>query len=323
MIQHRFTPHPLILGGHAQTIGGTYLWSAPPYKAVTHIVELQDGDKIVLHDDCPKNWTGLGKVAVLVHGLAGCHGSGYMRRIAHKLTAAGHRCFRMDQRGCGAGVDLAAGSTNGARIGDVAAALSYVRTTCPQSEITAVGFSLGGAMTLRLAGEMRDAFPADRLMAIAPPIDFWKCSDSMERGLNRGYSRYFAKLLVRRVNDNSALRQQLRADVLKSPPKTLAEFDHRVTAPLGGFSSVDEYYAAASPVKVLSSVRAPTLILSAADDPIVVSADIETAKASASVFTHITRHGGHLGFLSGRRSPGDPDWHWMDWRVVDFVAGDH
>lgn len=315
-----FTQHKLIRGGHAQTIAGTYLWRAGPYLAKRHSVELGDGDQIVLHDDCPDDWQDSGTIAILVHGLAGCHGSGYMRRISEKLVASGARSFRMDQRGCGAGSGLATRANNGARSEDIGAAVDYLRRKFPHACITIAGFSLGAAMTLKLAGVRGHLLNADRVLAVAPPLDFTKCSANMERGLNLSYSRYFAKLLVQHVMDNSILQSQLSDSVKTNLPRTLADFDRRVTAPLGGFRDVSEYYENASPLQELADISVPTMIITAQDDPLIPIDEFETARFSPTTTVMMPKHGGHLGFLADRKKTDDPDWHWMDWRVVDFVT---
>lgn len=310
----------MVLGGHAQTIAGTFLGKAGPYRATQHVVGLSDGDKIVLHDDTPAEWDSTsGTIALLVHGLAGCHGSGYMSRIAAKLVASGARAFRMDQRGSGAGMGLASYANNGARSDDIASALSYIRDRFPTATITLVGFSLGAAMSLKLATEHADELDANQVLAIAPPLDFSKCSRSIDTGVNRGYSRYFARLLVRHVFNNPKLRSQLSPKLIARPPRTLAEFDERITAPLGGFRDLDDYYSAASPLPVLHRINVPTLIITAKDDPLVPFEDFSRAKLSKSTQVLATDHGGHMGFLANRRKTADPDWHWMDWRVVDTV----
>ena len=101
-----FIPHPLLANGHLQTLAGL---TAPdrPEQALRRLVNLPDGDRLVLHDDQPADWQPSGRVALLVHGLCGSHRSGYLRRIALRLNAAGARTFRIDLRGCGAGVGLA------------------------------------------------------------------------------------------------------------------------------------------------------------------------------------------------------------------------
>ena len=315
-----FIQHSLIRGGHTQTIAGTYLCRAGPYVAKQHAVELSDGDQIILHDDCPDDWLDSGTIAILVHGLAGCHGSGYMRRIAEKLVARGARSFRMDQRGCGAGSTLAKRANNGARSEDIGAAVDYLRKRFPKSTIAIAGFSLGAAMTLKLAGVRGSSFNADRILAVAPPLDFAKCSANMERGLNRSYSRYFAKLLVQHVTENSILQSQLSENVKVNPPRTLADFDRRVTAPLGGFRDVSDYYDHASPLHNLRDISVPTTIIAAKDDPLIPIEEFHTARFSPATTVHLPEHGGHLGFLANRKRSADPDWHWMDWRVVDCVS---
>ena len=103
-----FRQHLLFRGGHAQTLAGAYLPGRRyRYRAEQREVTLPDGDRIVLHDDCPAGWQSGQRAALLIHGLAGSHQSGYMQRIAHKLQARGVRAFRMDLRGCGAGAGLA------------------------------------------------------------------------------------------------------------------------------------------------------------------------------------------------------------------------
>src|SRR5580704_14077187 len=102
-----FEPHPLLRNRHAQTLAGTYLPAGQyPYAARRHRVEVGDKDAVVVHDDLPPDWPADGRVAVLIHGLAGCHSSPYMARVAAKLNAAAVRTFRMDMRGCGAGEGL-------------------------------------------------------------------------------------------------------------------------------------------------------------------------------------------------------------------------
>ena len=95
-------------GAHAQTLAAAY-WPAqlPEHRAVARRVELDDGDVVVVHDDCPEGWPLDGRVALLAHGLGGCHRSPLLVRLAAKLNERGVRVFRWDMRGCGAGVGLA------------------------------------------------------------------------------------------------------------------------------------------------------------------------------------------------------------------------
>ena len=102
-------------------------------------------------------WQPADRSALLIHGLGGCHDSGYMQRIAHKLNARGVRVFRMDLRGCGAGMGLARLPYHSGRSEDARAALAAIARICRNSPTTLVGFSLGANMSLKLLGELEHA----------------------------------------------------------------------------------------------------------------------------------------------------------------------
>ncbi len=167
---------------------------------------LDDGDQIVLHDDCPDGWRPGDRAALLIHGLAGCHESGYMVRIAHKLHAAGVRAFRMDLRGCGAGAALARLPYHSGRSEDARAALVAIAELAGGSPTTLVGFSLGANIALKLLGELGQAKCGnlDSAMAVCPPIDLAACSRQIARGGNRLYDRHFVHLLLRQLRRRGA-----------------------------------------------------------------------------------------------------------------------
>ncbi len=103
-----FRPPWWLKGAHAQTLAAAF-WPArlDEHRAVERLVGLTDGDVVVVHEDCPVGWPSGGRVALLAHGLGGCHRSPLLVRLAAKLNARGVRVFRWDMRGCGAGVGLA------------------------------------------------------------------------------------------------------------------------------------------------------------------------------------------------------------------------
>ena len=141
--QLNFRPHSLFRGGHLQTMAGFY-WPSrcQSDEADVDLVDVSDGDKIALHDDCPTNWSAHEQVALLIHGLAGCHGSGYMSRIATKLNRRGIRTFRMDMRGTGAATGHATMPGHAGRTEDAAAALQFICNRCPDAPVTLIGFSM-------------------------------------------------------------------------------------------------------------------------------------------------------------------------------------
>jgi predicted alpha/beta-fold hydrolase len=335
-----FRPHPLLRSGHAQTIVGAYLRSPlHVYAAVRRTVKLDDGDYIVLHDDAPSSglvlpepstsaadeesgpatWRPGQRVVLLIHGLGGSFRTGYMPRVASRLNLHGWRTIRMDLRGWGAGLGLARRAGHAGRSEDVAAALRYVARLCPGSPISLVGFSLGGNLALKMVGEMGSNVPPglDSVMAVAPPIDLVRCAHNIKQGINWIYDRSFMRALRRNILHRKSLLPRFDGLQAESLPRTLYDFDDKITAPLSGFVDAEDYYTRASATHVLRRVCVPTLIVSAEDDPIIPVEIFHEAKRSPCVNLHLTRHGGHLGFVG--RADTDPDHRWLDWRVVQWV----
>lgn len=304
-----------------QTLAGAY-WAVGKfsYRAQQHVVTLDDGDRLALHDDQPDAWQPGDKVALLIHGLAGCHLSGYMQRIAARLVNEGVRVYRLDMRGCGASFALAQHLPHSGRIEDVAAALAWITQACPGSPVTLVGFSLGGNLALNFAAERRQLLPGTlaQVVAVCPPIDLVRCSRQVERGTSRVYGRFFVRLLLEHLARRQRERPELPAIALPRPPRTLWEFDHHVTAPLCGFSGAEEYYQRTSPAPRLKQIDVPTLIIAASDDPLVPHAPFTQYERSSAVQLLTTSSGGHLGFLAAAN--GDADCRWLDWRLVEWIA---
>lgn len=321
-----FRPHPLVRGGHLQTIVGSHLPGPSVNGATLHRVPLPDGDAIALHNDAgeTRDAGGAGdgglsdrNVIVLVHGLGGSHESGYMVRCSAKLRAAGARVFRMDLRGCGAGIGLARHPLHAGRSEDLAAVIDYVRRECPSSAIHVVGFSMGANIALKLAGEQGAAAKLASVMAVSPPIDLAMCTRHIARGLSRVYDRRFVRSLVKHVRQRMAAVPDGLYRPLVPHPRRLIEFDSLFTAPLSGFADVDDYYARASSNTVLARISVPTLIITAASDPIVPVGSFERASFSPTTQLAIAPCGGHLGFISARGL--DADRRWIDWRIVSWV----
>jgi predicted alpha/beta-fold hydrolase len=315
-----FRPHPLLATGHLQTLGGLFLpGPLEPYRARQHRVALADGDQIVLHDDCPAEWRPGDRTVLLLHGLAGCHASPHLQRVAAKLNQRGIRTFRMDLRGCGAGVRLARLPYHSGRSDDAGAAVEEIGRLCPGSPTTLLGFSLGGNIALKLLGEAAQRLPQnlDSGIAVGPPIDLVSCVEALRTPLGRIYDRYFTRMLLRRIAERKRLLPDAVTAEFHRPPRSLREFDELFTAPICGFGTAENYYRQCSAAQFLPRIRVPTWILAAHDDPMVPSGPLESAARSPSIRLHMTDRGGHIGYLA---RPGiDPDRYWMDWRIVEWV----
>ena len=145
-----FRPPWMFRNGHLQTLAGTYVyapWAGRRQFSSSTLtvgeVSLSDGDRLVYHDNCPVGWAPGDRVALLLHGLTGSHASSYMARLAGLLNKHRVRTFRLDWRGCGAGVALARYPYHSGRSDDAAAMIAEITARCPGSPISLIGFSLG------------------------------------------------------------------------------------------------------------------------------------------------------------------------------------
>jgi predicted alpha/beta-fold hydrolase len=325
----------MVRGGHLQTIAGAYLPHRLRFDAKIHHVPLPDGDCLALHaDGCllpplpPGEDRGAGTsqhhapprpTVLLLHGLAGSHQSGYMLRVSAKLRAKGVRVFRLDLRGCGAGIGLARHPLHAGRSEDAAAALDFVHHMCPDSPIHLIGFSMGGNIVLKLAGEFAENAPPylASVVAASPPVDLAQCTREIQRGLNRIYDGAFVKALIKHIAVRNTLVPDAHSRPLVPRPRRLMDFDSLFTAPLSGFADVHDYYARASSGPLLRNISIPTFIIAAASDPIVPVACFEQTIYSSTTQLIIAPCGGHLGFIAAKNH--DPDLRWLDWRIVDWI----
>jgi len=98
--------------------------------------------------------------------------------------------------------------------------------------------------------------------------------------------------------------------------RTFIEFDNLVTAPLHGFGTALNYWKTASSKSRLQQISCPTLVLNAQNDPFLPASALPSPhETSPAVLLEFPRHGGHVGFVSGR-FPGHINW--LPQRVLSF-----
>jgi predicted alpha/beta-fold hydrolase len=312
-----FRPLPLLGNAHVQTILGTLLTGVVRTSRVhKRIVTLPDGDRIMLHETPPRSPRGQAPIALLVHGLGGSHRSAYMPRMTNRLGNLGWRVFRMDLRGAGAGIKLARRFYSAACSEDIRVVVENLAGAFPATPLTVIGFSLGGNIVLKFAGEAA-ARPLPSLCAvaaIAPPIDLVRCSALLAR--YPLYDAFFVRNLTSQVTQHQQYFPSV-ARVVFPRRMNLTQFDDLYTAPRWGYADALDYYRQASALAWIPAIRVPTFILTARDDPFVAVEPFETLPAPAAVEMHISAHGGHLGFL-GRDGFGGI--RWAEAQLVNWLA---
>ncbi len=316
-----FKPHPLCPGGQLQTVIA-YLWpnSSPILPDEQMIVPLSDGDAIALDINHPSASFQRTPIVYLMHGLGGDSDSSYKLRMTAKLTRMGIRVVRHNHRGAGQHGKLARRIYHSGSVGDVLAGLQCITQRWPDSPLLVVGFSLSGTILLNLLGnrvsDLRALPQLKSALAVCPPIDLEHSSRTIDQFSNKHLDLFYVRSLLKQLLDRSVVDKAFVAE--KMSRFSLRHFDEVITAPLGGFLNRDQYYDSCSPKHIVGNIRLPTLILAAADDPIIPVSSVLRAPYSTKTVLSMQTSGGHLGFISKDRTPlGDN--RWLDYFVTTWV----
>jgi predicted alpha/beta-fold hydrolase len=316
-----FHPASWARGGDLQTLAGHFLPS-PKFLPDTHLHEISvsNGDALVMCENRPLPREAQGAV-LLMHGLGGHADSSYMLRVANKFLQKGWCAFRLNHRGAGQGRGLARGIYHAGKSEDLQPVLQKLAESCPDQKIIAVGFSLSGNLLLKYLGEKKWLPPENfrGAIAVSPPLDLAVCAQVMRRRRNRLYDLRFTRLLKKLVREY----QENFSDFphFELPFNlTVYAFDQIVTAPLNGFASAEDYYAQCSANQFLANLSHPTVIIAADNDPFIPRETYLDLPASDYIKLHLTRSGGHMGFISRQRTSWR-DYRWMDEAVVAYAEG--
>jgi predicted alpha/beta-fold hydrolase len=225
----------------------------------------------------------------------------------------------MNMRGSGDGEALCPLLYNAGLDGDLLSTLETVASHA--SRVAVVGFSLGANLALLAASRGRDRLPrsVEGLVAVSPPLDLSACADALERRDNRIYQRYFMVMLRGAYRRRHRQRPDLFPADLEAGLRTVREYDDRITAPFGGYEGATDYYARSSAGSHLTAISLPTLVLSAADDPMIPIRSVERWATSRRVRREITPSGGHVGFVARASAPGH---FWAPERALDFLESE-
>lgn len=313
---HDFSLPRWLRSAHLQTLGAAIPLFSPPrshlgMESEELRIPLPTGDHH-LHakawwfreavDDAP---IARRPVVVIIHGIGGSSESRYVVRAAVALHRAGHHVVRLDLRGAGASIPDAPSLYHAGLSADLGVVVADLGARVHADGVVLLGFSGGGSMALKLAGELGDAAPSALrgVISVSAPLDYTRVGAWMDtlarlpyrfhvlRGLSNG-AREFAR-------QHPARAHYRPSDVKRM--STFRHYDSSVIVPMHGFSDVDEYYAAASPGPWLAKVHVPTLLLHADDDPMVPGDTVRPwlDRASPAVRVAVTPHGGHLGWVAG------------------------
>lgn len=290
-------------------------------QAERRLIEVEPGVPVLCQCHWQENRHALTLIAV--HGLEGSSESQYMLGVARNGLAAGMNVVMMNQRNCG-GMDHCAPTLyNSSRSADVAAVANNLVESDGIPGFVLVGFSMGGNLVLKLAGEWGGYGPAQfrGVAAVCPAVNLAAGADALHEPANRIYEYYFLLQLFLRFRRKAQLFPASFDLARLRGVRSLRDFDERVTAYYCGFAGADDYYARAAAANVISQIVRPALVIHAANDPFVrILPEARQALLANPNITYIeTADGGHCAFLGERDGDGAYDGRWAEREIVEFA----
>lgn len=258
---------------------------------------------------------------ILLHGLEGSSTAHYMRGIADKAFARGFNVVRLNQRNCGGTEQLSAGLYHSGLTHDADVVLREIVAREGVSAAVVAGYSLGGNLSLKLAGDYGSTAPPELrgVCAVSPVLELEACVRALERRPNVIYQWNFVRGLKARMRrKDQYFPGRFPMDRLPGV-RTVRQFDAAFTAPHFGFASAEDYYHRASAMRVIDRIAVPALILAAEDDPFVPVESFRQQRLGANPHIQLllTSHGGHCGFLEAASN--GHDGYWAERTIVDFA----
>jgi predicted alpha/beta-fold hydrolase len=310
---------PLFRNPHLASIAGNF-WprrlDLKRFPVTARLFQTEPDVQILVHSQQPEA-PAKGEV-IVVHGLEGSSQSGYACSLAQAALEAGFAVHRFHMRSCG-GTEALSGRTL-YHSGQTSDLLAVTRQLAAQGRgpLYWIGFSLGGNVVLKLAGELGEQ--ARELVtsaaAASTPIDLAACARLLDKPSNFIYANRFLDRLKQRIRVKEKLSPGLFPLDGIDQVRTIWEFDDRFTALSFGFGTAANYYATQSSNQFLEHIRVPCLVVQAKDDPLIPFHVYDHPAFARNPCLRLlaAESGGHLGFLSR----GKPRF-WLDGVLVEWL----
>jgi hypothetical protein len=323
-----YDPIP-VLGPHLQTLAGNF-WRRKPFalipQAESVLVDPADGSRVLCHCHWQPEPVRADRLTiVLVHGLEGSSASRYILGITAQACGAGCNVVRMNMRNCGGTDTWTPSLYHSGLSGDVGAVLNHFASQYGLRRVAMAGYSMGGNLVLKLAGELGSEAPKWLLAAVAvsPAADLAPSADALHEPANRIYEWNFLRNLMKRFRRKASLFPERYGDGKIGPVRSIREFDDLITARFSGFTGADDYYFRASSARVVSRVAIPTLVIHSFDDPFIrlTPQTREIMARNPSIDLLETTRGGHCAFLAGKpREANTPNSrHWAESTLLRYL----
>lgn len=307
-------------GGHLQTIASA-LPASPrdldpyPGERLSALVPDGTGDRLVATLHRPAIPDTRRCVVILVHGVSGSEDSSYILRSAIYFLNLGYPVLRANLRGAGPSRPFCKLQYNAGTTDDLVHLVSMVPADLRPNGIAAMGYSLGANVLMKFLGEQRSSVPLKAAIAVSSPLDLAAVSRRLMRWDNTLFQyAILSQLRTESIKPAAELSEQERDAVLGT--RTVWDFDQTFTAPRNGFRDAEDYYTRSSCAGFLEHIAVPTLMIHAANDPIVPSEAYLQYRwdRNPKLVRLLAQSGGHCGFRGADRHA-----HWHDVCAARFL----
>lgn len=313
----KFKPAWWMSNRHVQTIMPRFFRPFHTTRYQLELLDTPDGDFLELAWSRPKNDDA--PLAIVLHGLEGNINSFYAKGMMKALKKQGFNVVLMHFRNCSTQANRLPRAYHSGETGDLDFFIRHLKKQFPNRPMVAVGFSLGGNVLAKYLGEQQTQCPLHAAAVVSAPYELSASCQVIRKSLGKIYQKYLLdrmKVSMRRKLPQIKKQIPLTAEQL-SEINDLWEFDNRLTAPLHGFSSAEDYYSKASAKPYLQYIATPTLIVHAKDDPMLsIKAVPSRHEVSEHVTLRISEQGGHVGFISGN-NPFKPV-YWLERAIPHY-----
>lgn len=317
-----YVPKRGLRNGHLMTV---YCWGRPrafptlPAPAERYF-DIEPGTRVLAHCHWQAN-PAAHPALIALHGLEGSSTAHYMRGIAAKAYGRGFNIVLLNQRNCGGTEAISTGLYHSGLTADAAHVITKLQHEGIDRVVVA-GYSLGGNLALKLAGDYGNAPPLSLkgVCAVSPVIELAECVRALERRANFVYQWNFVRGLKARMRRKAAAHPGRFPLERLSQVRTVRQFDEYFTAPHFAFDGADDYYFRASAMRVVDRIRVPALVVTAEDDPFVPAEIFRDPRLRGNPHINliVTPHGGHCGFVANTN--GGDDGYWAERQIVEFAS---
>ncbi len=317
ILKSNFSPKFPFTNKHLSTVFRT-IFSSPKVNYDRQRIETKDQDFLDIDISSIQSEN----LALMIHGLEGSSNSKYIRSTVNFLNRNNIDVIILNLRGCSGYINKTFKAYHSGETGDLAFILQYIEQQYTYKNISLVGFSLGGNVVLKYAGEQKKNLlnKVSSVVAICPPCDLKGSSEILAKKSNSIYMKRFLNTLISKSVIKSQMHPEQSLDIHQlKQSKNFKDFDGVFTAPSFGFKDAEDYWKKASSKQFLKDVQVPTYVLSAENDPFLSKSCIPYTIAKEHAFLHleVPKFGGHIGFIDSWLPSKNT---WCEERIEKFIT---